>query len=176
MRGMERAGRGFALLATLGLGAWLTVALLPVAAPPRPMHGPQRTRLDPLSPYEKARVPDGYEARQVEGLWRLERVESDDRTLVLRAASGGCWKFDFMSMDATTGDAIRLTAWNEQWHPTRVNYACTAELTVASYRVRLSERVAGRRIDGQCVEGDSSPAERQCAAVIAVMRSSGSDA
>ena len=162
---MSRPSRGVAFLTMLavvaGLGAVLlregTRSTAATTSATRPV------RLDPLPPYEKPPVPDGFRAERVSGLWRLERIEADSRTLVIRAASGGCWKFDFMSLDGTSPGSIHLTAWNEAWRPTRENYGCTLELSIGSYRVRLPQPLAGRRIDGECLPGDSSPRERQCA-------------
>ena len=164
---MDRSARGFVLLAVLCAAAFLAVALVPNDSPSDTRTVVDGTeRLYALPPYMKPAVPDGYEARPVKGLWRLEDVESDSRTLVIRAASGGCWKFDFLSVDSLTTESVRLTAWNEQWVPIRENYGCTLELGLATYRVRLPEPVDGRRIEGECRPGDESPAERQCAALL----------
>jgi hypothetical protein len=119
----------------------------------------------PLPPYEKAPVPEGFEKRSlVPGLWRLQAVEDDDRTIVVRVATGGCLKFDHMQIDASGPASLTLTAINEAWVPTG-GASCTMELGVDAYRLVLPDKLAGRRIDGECESGDDTPQQRQCAAV-----------
>src|SRR5437899_12681524 len=49
--------------------------------------------------YQRPAPPNGWTTMTVSGLWRLERVGDDDRTLVVRVATSGCLKFDHMTVD-----------------------------------------------------------------------------
>ena len=155
--------RGFIALGAMTVVAFVGAALLDGD---RDRGAVASVRLDPLPPYAKPAVPpDAYAATIEEGLWRLERVEADDRTLLVRVVEGGCSNFAFMTIDRLAAGTIELSAWNEELRPIREDYGCTLELGLATYRVRLPERLLGRRVQGECRVGDRSPSERQCTAL-----------
>lgn len=63
-----------------------------------------------MPPMAPSGVRAGYEARTVPAEWRLERVEDEDRTLVVRVATGSCPRFDHLTMESADGDRIVLEA------------------------------------------------------------------
>lgn len=127
--------------------------------------------LQPLPPYAKPPVPAGYTPSIGPGLWRLQSIAKDDRTLTIRVATSGCLNFDHATVEYAT-DSIKLTAWNEVWTPGE-GYGCTLPLYLHEYRVRLAEDVRGRTVLGECKAGDATPAERQCASLRSAVASSG---
>lgn len=121
-------------------------------------------RLGPLPPYEEAHPVNtrAYKRETVSGLWRLSEVEPDDRTIKVTVATGGCLYFSHMTLVRKTKDSITLAAWNDSWSPTKPDYGCNMELRFGQYRVQLPETLRGRKVDGQCVPGNGTVAERQC--------------
>lgn len=120
--------------------------------------------LKPLQPYEKSQPVDatGYERSRVRALWRLSEVEADDQTIKVSVVTGGCLYFSHMTVEDTTDSALVIAAWNDKWTPLKENYICNASLEHGQYRVRLSEPLDGRKLEGQCTPGGATVAERQC--------------
>ncbi len=92
----------------------------------------------------------------------MSEVEADDQTVKVTVANGGCLYFSHMTVEKVTDSMVELAAWNDALEPVKENYACTADLRFGKYRVRLPEPLNGRRLEGQCVPGDATVAERQC--------------
>jgi hypothetical protein len=121
-------------------------------------------RLEPLDAPDRPAPadPEGYARSTVRGLWRVADVESDDQTIIVVVANGGCLYFSHMTVDAITDSSIDLEAWNDSWHPVKENYGCTSDLRYVRSKIRLPEPLRGRALEGQCTPGDATIAERQC--------------
>jgi hypothetical protein len=131
---------------TRRLAALLTVAAFAGAACGG--EGGRPTAAAPVPPSAPVDVPPGYEARTVPAEWRLERVEEDDRTLVVRVATGSCLRFDHLTMESRDSERIVLEAWNEEWVPVAEGAGCDDDQRFDTHRVSLPERVDGRTIAG----------------------------
>ena len=104
----------------------------------------------------------GYARSSVRGLWRVSSVGTDDQTIAVTVANGGCLYLTHMTVEINSDSAVELAAWNDQWQPVKDNYGCTADLRYVRARFRLPEPLNGRVLEGQCVPGDSTVAARQC--------------
>jgi len=125
---------------------------------------------EPLSPYAKPTIPNGFDAGEEIGLWRLQSIGNDGRLVTIRVATSSCTHVDHVV--ATYDDnSIALTVHNEVWQP-RQGYACTLPLYSSAYQVRLREAVGQRTITGECTPGDANPAQRQCETVRQTVESS----
>lgn len=136
-------------------------------APASPPPSEHEQRLDPLPPFQQLPPSDLKATPSTSpGLWLLYDVESDDETIEVTVATGGCDTFSHMTVEEINKSSLVLRSWNNTWVPTTADGqsgGCTANLIWGRYRVRLPEPLRGRRLDGQCKSGDDSPEARVCA-------------